>query len=387
MEFSIEKSKLIELLSIAKPALPNKATQEVLKNFNLVVTEDGNVVVRVVNQSFGFEVSASLIGQAEVKEIGEVNLPPMFYDLLAVKEEGQLRIKLSGTKLDIIQGKSKNSITIVAGDFPPQQYVDGYEEYDPGLLTRYFSKLSRSLSDLADRPVLQAYFMNPHQNYMIASDSFRISLFNNVQFPGNIAKPHGNSINAISKALSGLGEKSKFEAVFGPWSSFRGYQYKDDLVYLTWTFSFVSLQPDYPTKPYELMTEGLEKEAPKVKIATAGLTKVLTICQLYAQTAYSQSKPAQVELTFESNSVHFEMDIKGIGHVDEWVEYVEPVPFEEPVTVSLDPKMLLDEIAAIDVVIFKLFGSGKAIILLDPDTPNWAYLQAPMKKRETDASS
>lgn len=386
MEFTIDKQKFLDFLSLVKPTLPNKATKEVLKNFN-IRTEDNDLIVRAVNQSVGFEIEVRLSNIAEVKKQGECNVSPLLFDLLSLRQPGNVKITLVKNRVEVTQGKSKNSVATIVGEFPDKQYVDGYEEVSPALLSANFSKLNNCLSQLADRPVLQAYNINPHHGYILASDSFRIAMIKGEPYPGHIAKPHGNAINAISKALSDLGENSKFEAVFGQMSSFKGYHYKDDECYLSWTFNFASMQPDYPDAPYDLLKSAVEKEASIVKINKKRLVDILKVCKLYSDTASGQSKPSQLELIFKQGEVEFVMDIKGIGQVDEVLEYEEGNLFQE-IPISLSPSMLLDEVSGVisDKVSVKLFepeaDKFKPIVILDEEFEEWAYIQAPMMKMD-----
>lgn len=389
MKFEISKNKLLQATNMVKQAIALKTTNPILKTV-FIQAEEGWITFRATNTISDIEVKI----KAVIEKPGSCCVDSLVTDLLPTFEDGKYEnnlllnpVKISLDKrLTISQGKRRHQpVYMDSATFPVKQEIKDYVEVnseDKLKLIEALQRLQTSVSTLADRPVLQGFHINPHLGFIIASDGNRVSLWEDIQVPGNITTPPARILIPVLSNLLTLSENDKLEMKFGVWSGFRAEQYLNGEPVLKWEIIFNSLSGDYPPKARDSLKAAQEAQPHLKIIANKELLKnILTVCKMYSDRAYNEGKgDYQVVLSKNGKGVVFSMNIADL------VEMEEPLECEsegEELEVWFLPGMLLESLTSVksDKAELRFFGEKAPFVLLDEATPQYSYLQVPMAKK------
>lgn len=374
MEFTISKSKLTTCLGMVKTAIPPKTTNPILKTVMLRVV-DNKAIFRGTNTILDISVTIPI----DVKSEGECCFDSVVLDIIQNFSDDDIKFKLKDNKLTVSQGKRRhNPLFSDTTEYPQKHECDNYIQYNPTEFLMALSRTSICTSTLVDRPVLQGFYINPHENFIVTGDGDRVSLWENISLPGNITIPHSRIVMSILPYVANLGENGQFELSLGQWTGFKGTIIHDNENVMSWEIIFNSLAGDFPEVARKAVKDALSTP-PKFKVISnkTSIRNILEICKVYSDRAYAEGRPNQVVLSSNGQGVKFSMNIPDLIEME---EHLEAETEGEEFSIWFDPRMLLEAISQVqaDDVELRFFGSKVPFVLLDNQAPQFAYLQVSM---------
>lgn len=391
MKFSVSKNKIVQFTNLVKQAISTKTTNPILKTVYLEALEDGWLILR--GNSVILDIIAKI--KAEVEETGQCCVDNLVLDILPTFEDARyegdilknpIKFHLDDGKLVLSQGRKRHRpVYQDAAQYPKPIVVGDYEEIkDRQKLIEVFQKLQISVSTMAGRAILQGFHINPHLKQVVSGDGTRTSLWENIEFPGNIATPPARFVMTILSSISALSERDKLEAKFGVWSGFRSQQLNNDgEIISSWEVVFSQIEGDFPTKPVQLIKDASSAQ-PKLAVMAdkKAVEDVLTVAKIYSDRAYNEGRSAHVVLSKNGEGIIFSMLIPDLVEMEEPLTQceIEGEDFEY----WFHPGMTLEALNVIKSpkVEFRFYGQNKPFLIIDPDNPDYIYLQAPMIKNE-----
>ncbi|MBU2177708.1 MAG: DNA polymerase III subunit beta [Gammaproteobacteria bacterium] len=369
MEFNIEKSSILPALNFVSQAVVMKSAIPIFKTI-FISAEKGNVTVRATNNVYDMRYTVP----ADVKDEGACCVDNMLVGLLDCFSDGAIRFK-KGTRLSITQGSRKHQLVYVDPEMFPASLdvLDiNYEAVNAKTLLRALSCCLGSCLVTGDRPILQTYYVNPHVGQIITGDGTRVSVYDNVKVPGNIANPPAKILSSVLfSAIRSLSEETMLEACFGNRSGFRTPN---------WEIFVNSLSGEFPQVAGKVVLDALNVE-PLLKIVfdKSELWNVLRICALYANRAYAENKQAQSAMVYDKGKLRFAMDVVDLSKVDEPIENFEATGIDN-FEILVNPSYLLTVLENVlsEKVEMRFFSNIKPFLVLDLDDPNYVYLQIPL---------
>jgi len=178
MEFNCERGNLFETLSNIQSVIPGRTTHPVISN---VLLQTGKNTVSII----GTDLDMKMIGKIEAKVIsdGSYALPAKkFFELLRELEAGEVYVKRSGNRTNIVQGKGK---FVIAGveeqDFPNEEMLGqetGAFSISSADLSRILEKTGYSMSVDVGRIALSGLYINVETNKVtsVATDGHRLTI-------------------------------------------------------------------------------------------------------------------------------------------------------------------------------------------------------------------
>ncbi len=375
MKFSIEKSVLLEGLDIIKPAIPSKATNDVLKTVYLEA-QDNTLYLRGTDRRSDIVV----IVPCNVETEGKICVNNLVVSLIPNLSDGGILFDFD-EKLVISQGKRKHEVAWVATDkYPNRKKIKRYVEIDPTEIKQALSKASISLSNSnTNRRYLQGFYINPHDNYIVSGDGNRVTTVENLDLPGTITLPMGTSIMSVLSVLNSEG-KNTVEIAFGKRTGFKSTRYnKDGEFSMMIDAIFTSLEGEYPDQARRYILDAKKaKIALSLEVDKNILKNILEICRLYSDRAMALAKAGPVILRKTKKGVTLIMNIKGLVDMNEPLEceFEGSGDFE----IWFHPGLLLEAVAAVisDKVKLVFYNEKLPFVLLDPDMESYTYLQTLM---------
>lgn len=384
LKFSLTKSVLLGAFGFVKNSLPPRTTNPILKTL-FIKTDDQGISFRCNNR---LSESHLMLKGAESQKQGEVCVDSIILDVIRFFEDGEISIDFSGKKFVISQGKNKHQINWMdPKDFPQKMEVGNYVEYNPSSLFSVISRLKLTLGAGTQKPFDKSYFFNPHEKLITTGDGTSVSLWEGIEYPGNIAMPYGDM---LTDALGGftLSEKDQFYISLGQPSAFKVIGENIDR-----EFVFAGFTGDYSQNGIKAIRKSKDVEpALIIKVQKDTLVRKLSMCKAYSDRSMTDGKDNATTIKVEEDAVRLTMQMKGLADMDEEL-VCESIINDPEFLERFHPGTLLEAVNQCGQnVELRFYGKIDPFILLDQDTPNYTYLQTAMvmskevtkKKESTD---
>ena len=180
MKFTVLKSTLMEKLSPAMGTVSNKNTITSIEGVLLETMPDGRVRLSTYDMNKGVR---SLFTPTEIEREGKFIINAQrFYQTIRVLPEDEITIDVNDRlNCTISAGKASFSMFAMRGEeFPalPELTIDRGFDIDCGVLRKMVAKVSHSIADLDNRPMLRgAFFKIKEGNIEVVScDGYTLSL-------------------------------------------------------------------------------------------------------------------------------------------------------------------------------------------------------------------
>lgn len=388
MKITINRETLIEGLNIIKPAVPTKATNNILKTVYMEA-QDETLYLRGTDRRTDIVV----IVPCQVEQQGNVCVDNLVIDLIPNLGSGDIEIALD-ERLTVSQGDRRHDVAHYdAKEYPKRKAIKKYQVVEnPANLGKLFSKAAITLSDSATRRYLQGFYINPHDKYLVTGDGNRVTVIEDVDIPGKLSLPNGTSLMSILPTILKTAGKATVEVFFGKRSGLKVTRYNDKDEFQIMVEAILdSLKGDYPSQARKFILDALEaKPKLELEIDQNRLKNVLSIAKMYSDRAAQEAKAGPVILRKVEDKVSLQMKITDLIEMDEPLdcEFKGKGDFE----IWFHPGLLLEGVSAVIGETVKLLFYGNKLsgqeedlpfVLLDPEMENYTYLQTLMATPES----
>ena len=388
--FEIKKSTFEKYIKIAELASSSRGVDPIRKSILVTSNKDDKTLILRSNNEV-MEVIVTFMNHPDVKitKSEEVCIENFIVKVLGTMPSGEVKFTKSAKNLNSSINTKRNRFALLdTNEFPKEIKIHGLEYQEVGKeIVDWFRFCGIAVAEIADRPIYQTFFINPHTKTLMTGDGDQICRWVDLDLPGNIAHPDASMINPVLSLIKNLlGDKDTLNAFFGKWSSFELNLWDEQLEAFTLRIEakIISAEGEFSEKAEEWIKKLTEKKPElSFNIKKKDLLPILDTCLVYFDKIYSEGKSNSHTVITAWNDrdkpyITFTMDIPNYS------ELREEVPCEN-IEGNLEYQMFFhskDLHEAVTVMgenlIFKFYGNKTPFLVFDGDNSNIIYFQVPM---------
>lgn len=364
MLFTTDVNELARGFAFVSKALPSKTITPILKNVLLVANNDG-VTLRGSDGILHISVTIP----ADVEKEGDACIDPIVFETVSRFDKGLVKFSLKKRLIVTQNGKRHNFSVISAESYPNAPTMSGYLSIDSDIFAA-FRKCNVAVSDAVDQPILQAYYLDPCNDYIMAGDGNQITNYE-IGLKGlrEVSTPPAKILNSVASFMRSDGD---VEVAFT--ESHVGFRTD------SWEVVVANLAGKFPDVARTAVQDTLNSTPSTVLVFDkAALRRCLEICSVYSSRAFDDAAAFYVGLSSEDGIATITMS------VPELVDMVEPLELAEHAGQDLPefllhPKLLLEAVGVLssDQVEIRFYEAMKPFIVIDREDENFCYLQVAM---------
>jgi len=377
MKFNVKQEVFVKWFALVSQAIGAKTTNPILKTVLLEAKENNELSLRANNDFM--EISVSF--PADVLEVGSCCIDNFSLSMVSKFDVGKDVSFSKAKRLTISQGgRSHRPVYIEPSEFPSKMICEDYQEADNKGFVAVLRKAFVSVSSLSDRPIFQAFHINPETKEIVTGNGDSITLFQEISFGRSVANVPAKIIYPLLNQIEALSKNDKFQISLGEVNGFKGdiWDEESEKFSVRWEIVLNSIQGEFLQGVGTLVKNYLKKEPVlRFSIKKHIIKNALTICAAYHNKASVDGKAYQTVLKHENGELELSMEIKDFSEVKEPLEYD-----------SLEGENFLIWLHSLDLLKgvdssgqnleFRFFAKNEPFIILDSEFPNCAYLQTCM---------